>query len=221
MKQHAAEEIAKRVKDGVLLGIGTGSTVDLAIDAIGQRIRKEGLKISCITSSAESANRCSAAGLTVISSIIDAFPDWGFDGADEVDPNLNLIKGGGAALLQEKILAKKCKKFFIIVDESKLVAQLGERFPVPVEVIPESIQIVKSELAKLGALETVVRTGSGKYGAVVTEKGNNILDVRFKEIPNTLERDIKTIVGVVESGLFFNYTKEVIVGQKSGIKILK
>ncbi len=221
MKELVAAEIAKRVTDRSVIGVGTGSTVDLAIHAIGQRIKKEGLLVSCVVSSVDSANQCSAAGITVLSPFSNVEIAWGFDGADEVDPKLRLIKGRGGAMLQEKILAKRCKDFVIIVDESKLVKNLGEKFPVPVEIIPEAQEIVINALKKLGAVEVTLRTGSGKHGAVITEKGNCILDVKFKSIPDTMEQDIKSIVGVVDSGLFFGYATEVLVAEKGGVRKLK
>jgi ribose 5-phosphate isomerase A len=220
MKEIVAKEIAKRVKSGDVLGVGTGSTVDLAIDAIAKRCRDERLAISVVPSSRESAIRCECAGLTVLSPTTGAVLSWGFDGADEVDSKLRLIKGRGAAMLKEKILAKKCKKFVVIVDESKIVSKLGEKMPVPVEVIPEALSVVSNGLKELGALEVKVREGSGKHGAVVTENGNIILDAKFSEIDDSLEDKIKSLVGVVESGIFTNICDEVLIATASGIKIL-
>lgn len=221
MKELVAAEIAKRVKSGDVLGVGTGSTVDLAIDAIALRVKKEKLNVAVVSSSRESAVRCESAGLTVLSPFSAATISWGFDGADEVDPKLRLIKGRGAALLAEKILAKKCNHFVVIVDDSKLVKKLGEKFPVPVEIIPDAQRIVEPELKKLGAQEIKLREGSGKHGAVITERGNIILDVRFSNIDDLLEGKLKQIVGVVESGIFTNYCSEVLVASASGVKTLK
>lgn len=220
MKELLGKEIAKRITDGLVIGVGTGSTVDVAVEAIGKRIKAEGLQVKCVVSSNESAKRATQNGLTVLSPFYSGEIAWGFDGADEVDPKLRLIKGAGAAMLQEKILARRCGKFFVIVTEEKLVKKLGEKFPIPVEVIPEATSYVVEQLKAIGATECVLREGSGKYGAVITEKGNYILDVRFKEIPDSLEHDIKQIVGVVESGLFFNTATEVLVGSVNGVSIL-
>lgn len=221
MKELVATEIAKRVKNGDVLGVGTGSTVDLAIDAIAARVKKEKLSISVVPSSRETTLRCESFGLTVLSSATTVKISWGFDGADEVDPNLRLIKGRGAALLSEKILAKKCPQFIVIVDDSKLVKKLGEKFPVPVEIVPDAQSIVEMELKKLGAQESKLREGSGKHGAVITERGNVILDVQFANIDDSLEHKIKQIVGVVESGIFTKYCSEVLVASASGVKSLK
>jgi len=221
MKEIVAKEIAARVRNGDVIGVGTGSTVDLAIDEIAKRCKAEKLSIYVVPSSRESAIRCELAGLIVLAPTTSANLSWGFDGADEVDSRLRLIKGKGAAMLQEKILAKKCPKFFIIVDDSKLVKRLGEKFAVPVEVIPEAQSLVLQGLKKLGATEVKLREGSGKHGAVITESGNIILDARFAEIDDTLEARIKSLTGVVDSGIFTDICNEVLVASSAGFKTLK
>ncbi|MDZ4786358.1 MAG: ribose-5-phosphate isomerase RpiA [bacterium] len=220
MKELVGQEIAKRVKDGEIIGIGTGSTVDFAVAAIAKRIKEEKLTIRAVPSSYETARKCEEAGIQVLSPLFSGEISWGFDGADEVDPNLRLIKGRGGALLQEKILALKCRKFVIIVDESKIVKNLGEKFPIPVEVIPEAYLLTKKALIKLGSTEVTLREGSGKFGAVISEKGNYILDARFNNIEDALESKIKAAIGVVESGLFIAYTDEVLVATSKGIEKL-
>lgn len=127
------------------------------------------------------------------------------------------IKGKGGALLQEKLLAKRCDRFVIIVDETKVVTQLGAGCPIPVEVIPEGILLAENGLRALGATDLQVRSGTGKHGPVITERGNIIIDATFPMVTETLERDIKSIVGVVESGLFVGIASEVLVGQKDGV----
>jgi ribose 5-phosphate isomerase A len=221
MKEIVAKEIAARVRNGDVIGVGTGSTVDLAIDAIAQRVKTEKLSVMVVPSSRESAARCECAGLMVLTPNSAVNIPWGFDGADEVDEKLRLIKGRGAAMLQEKILAKKCKKFIVIVDESKIVSKLGEKTAVPVEVIPEAQSLVALELKKLGAVEVKLREGSGKHGAVITEGGNIILDAKFHNIEDSLELGIKALTGVVDSGLFTDVCAEVLVGTKTGVKTLK
>jgi ribose 5-phosphate isomerase A len=220
MKTLAAQEIAKRVKSGDIIGVGTGTTVDLAIDAIAKRCRDEQLNILVVPSSRDSAIKCECAGLKVLAPTYSGPIIWGFDGADEVDSELNLIKGRGGAMLKEKILAKKCSSFIVIVDESKLVEKLGQG-GIPIEVIPEAQGLVSKLLKEIGATEIMLREGSGKHGAVVTEAGNVILDVKFKSFSKSLERDIKTLVGVVESGLFVELCAEVIVASATGVRILK
>lgn len=221
MKEIVAKEIATRIKNGDVIGIGTGSTVDLAIDAIAQRVKAEKLSVMVVPSSRESAARCESAGLVVLTPNSGVSIPWGFDGADEVDEKLRLIKGRGGAMLQEKILARKCNKFVVIIDESKLVSKLGEKTAVPVEVIPEAQALVALELKKLGASEVKLREGSGKHGAVITEGGNIILDAKFDNIEDALESKIKSLTGVVDSGLFTDICAEVLVGGKVGVRTLK
>ena len=145
---------------------------------------------------------------------------WGFDGADQVNKAKWAIKGKGGAMLQEKLLAKRCKKFVIIVDESKVVPELGVGCPIPLEVIPESLILVEDALRVLGARDVTIRSGSGKHGPVITERGNIILDASFSKITETLERDLKSIIGVVDSGLFIGYASEVLVAGGQGVYTL-
>lgn len=144
------------------------------------------------------------------------------DGADEVDPDLNLIKGGGAALTQEKIVASATEHLIIIVDSSKLVKRLGEIRGVPVEVIPMAWKLVKIRLEEKGA-RVVLREGSGKAGPVITDNGNFILDVHFPEIsdPGVLERELESITGIVENGLFVGMAEIVYVGSDKDLKTLR
>ena len=218
MKELIAHELARRVKDGEILGVGTGSTVDAALRAIGERVRKESLRLSVVPTSYQSAWACQDLGLTVLNPGFRGKLAWGFDGADEVDARLRLIKGKGAAMLQEKILAARCQKFIVIVDESKLVQKLGEKASVPVEVIPEAVILAEEGLRKLGATEVTLRNCTGgKHGPVITEAGNVVYDAKFSAISDTLERDIKAIVGVVESGIFTTLASEVLVAGASGV----
>lgn len=221
LKEIAGKEISKRVKDGQIIGVGTGSTVDLALEAIGKRVAQEGLNIQVVPTSLQSAWRCEELGFTVCHPGCDQELVWGFDGADAVDSELRLIKGKGGAQLKEKILAAKCRDYFIIIDESKFSDNIAELADVPVEVIPEALSIVKKELTRLSPLSVKLREASAKHGPVITELGNIILDVKFSEITENLERDIKAIVGVVESGLFTSYATEVLIGTSKGLKVLK
>ena len=220
MKERVAEEIAKRVKNGDVLGVGTGSTVDLALIRIGERVKAEKLTVHVVPTSYESAWDCEQRGLHVLSPGYLQELSWGFDGADEVDPELSLVKGRGGAMLKEKILAAKCKKFVVIVDDSKLVKKLGEKFPIPVEVIPEARGLVERKLKSLGAKTIELREGGKKHGPVITEAGNIILDCTFGSLSKNSERDIKSIVGVVESGLFIGYASEVLIGSEAGVRSL-
>ena len=220
MKEIVAAELAKRIKDGDRIGVGTGTTVDAALVKIGERIKAEDLNVQVVPTSLQSAWKCHEIGLTVLYPAYNDMLSWGFDGADAVDKNLWLIKGKGGAMLQEKILAARCKKFIIIVDESKVVDDLAGSCPIPVEVIPEALCVAKKGLHELGAKEIVMRPATGKHGPIITEAGNIILDVKFSAIKSELEKQIKSVVGVVESGLFMGYAHEVIVASAGGLKSL-
>lgn len=217
-KEQLAAEVARRVKDGQSIGIGTGTTVDAALEALGKRVRAEGLSVSVVPSSYQSAWRCQELGLRVLSPCYRGRLDWGFDGADQVTRARWAIKGKGAALLQEKILAARCNSFVVIVDESKVVSQLGIGCAVPVEVIPEGYSLAEAGLQALGAETVTLRSGSGKHGPTITERGNIILDAQFSSINAELEREIKSLIGVVESGLFIGSIAEVVVASRDGLE---
>jgi len=208
-KQKVAEKIAEKVKDGDVLGVGSGSTVYLSLIAIAEKIKAEKLNIKAIPTSIEISMFCSKLGIP-LTSMIEARPDWLFDGADEVDPKHSLIKGRGGAMFKEKLLISSSPKNYIIIDDSKWVDKLGTNFPVPIEVFPAALLHVEEELEKLGASLTL-RPAKGKDGPIITENGNLILDARFEEITDDMELKIKAITGVIESGLFINYNVEVLV----------
>lgn len=211
-KEVVARQVAALAKDGDVIGAGSGSTVYLTLFALADRIRKESLHIEVIPASAEIAMTCIQLGLPQ-TTLWDKRPDWTFDGADEVDPDQNLIKGRGGAMFKEKLLIKSSGKSFILVDSSKLVDQLGRRFPIPIEVFPGALSHVEKELRRIGATEIVLRLATGKDGPVMTENGNFILDTRFSYIDPSLELNLKAITGVIESGLFINYNVEIVVAR--------
>jgi len=153
---------------------------------------------------------CAANGIPV-TSLLEQQPDWYFDGADEVDPAHNLIKGRGGAMYMEKVMMDAAPKTYILIDKSKLVEKLGRKFTIPVEFSPVTLHVVERALERIGAVETALRLGMKKDGPVITENGNFIFDVKFAEIGPTLERDIKSITGVIESGLFMGRTIEVLL----------
>lgn len=217
MKSLVARCLASRVRDGEVLGLGSGTTVELAVDQIGRRIAREGLKVMGVPTSYRTALCARNAGITVLSSFSVPELAWAFDGADEVDVEHNLIKGRGAAMLPEKILAKQAKHFVIIVSEDKLVDNLGERNPIPIEIIPESLALVEKSLSVLGAREVKVRAAANKYGPVISEHNNLVLDAWFDRIEPEFEAEIKKIVGVVESGLFVGFFPEVLVAKEDGV----
>ena len=206
MKELVGQEIARMVKDGDTIGVGTGSTVDAALVAIGDRIQKERLSIRAVTTSYQSAWRCEEIGFTVLHPEYMGKVDWGFDGADAVDSQLRAIKGRGAALLEEKIVAKLSRSYFLIVDESKVTEDICQLCAVPVEVTPSARRISEQGLKHIGATEITLRNAvSTKHGPVITERGNIIIDAKFENFRPGLEAEIKSIVGVVESGVFENY----------------
>ncbi len=208
-KQLIANRIAAEVKTGEVIGVGSGSTVFLALQRISERIREEGLQVWAIPTSYEIKITCARLGIP-LTSLWEHTPVWSFDGADEIDPDMNLIKGRGGAMFKEKLLMRASPKTFIIADSSKKVPKLGTHFPVPVEVFPDALLYVEKALRHLYPTEIKLRMAQGKDGPVITENGNMILDVRFPEIPLYLETALKTITGVIESGLFLNYPIEII-----------
>jgi ribose 5-phosphate isomerase A len=209
-KQKVADEIATKVKDGDILGVGSGSTVYVALIAIAKRIKEEGLKVKAIPTSVEISLFCAKLGIP-LTTLFENKPDWLFDGADEVDPDKSLIKGRGGAMFKEKLLISSSPKNYIIVDDSKLVKKLGTNFPVPIEIFPTALLHVEEELKKIGASELLLRPAKGKDGPIITENGNLILDARFHDIGKDMERAIKSITGVIESGLFINYNLEILM----------
>lgn len=209
-KERVAGIVAAKANNGDIIGAGSGSTVYLALYAIAERMKKENLDIWVIPSSMEISMACMQLGISQ-TTLQEKKPDWTFDGADEVDPDHNMIKGRGGAMFKEKLLICNSQKTYILVDESKLVSQLGMNFPVPVEIFPTSLLYVENELRTLGATEVDLRLAKGKDGPVVTENGNLILDARFPSIGKELEKQIKSVTGVIESGLFIGYNVEVLV----------
>ena len=209
-KEIVAQEIAAMAKEGDVIGAGSGSTVYLTLFALAERIRKESLHIEVIP--AEISMSCIQLGIPQ-TTLWNKRPDWAFDGADEVDPERNLIKGRGGAMFKEKLLIKSSGKSFIIIDDTKLVDHLRSRFPIPVEVFPSALTFVESEMRRLGASEITLRLAGGKDGPVLTENGNFILDTRFSYIDPSLEENLKAITGVIESGLFIGYDVEIVVAK--------
>lgn len=213
-KQQAAEHAAQFVKDHMTVGLGTGSTASFAIEAIGKKVQ-QGLTIRAVASSIRSEHLAKTVGITVVPFSELRTIDIYIDGADEVDKDLNLVKGGGGALLREKILAFNSTEFVVIVDESKLVKHLG-KFLLPVEVTPFAIELTIKQLQKLGCSTSVRQTNNKAY---LTDNGNYIIDCDFKIIdqPGILHQAINSIPGVVENGLFLkNIVSKVIVGYETG-----
>ena len=213
-KKLAAEHAVKMIRDGMTVGIGTGSTSAFAIEAISNRI-KEGLSIKAVASSLRSEELAENAGITLIAFSEVEIIDLYIDGADEVDRALNLIKGGGGALLREKILAFHSKEFVVIVDSSKLVTHLG-KFLLPVEVTPFAMELTVRQLQKLGCATFVRQDNDKPY---ITDNGNIIIDCDFKKIEEVdwFHNSINAIPGVVENGLFpKKMISKIIVGRENG-----
>ena len=210
-KESAARASLRFVKDGDVVGLGTGSTAAYAVRFLGERVQA-GLKIRGIPTSIHTQELAASLGipLTTLDEVQQI--DVTIDGADEIDPALRLIKGGGGALLREKIVASASRKLVIIADSSKQVAMLG-KFPVPVEIIKFAEALVAKKIAALGAAVKVRTDSSGRK--FITDEGNHILDCNFGQIPDppALARSLGTIPGVVEHGLFIGMASIALVGK--------
>lgn len=221
-KRKAALEAAKLVEDGMVVGLGTGSTAAYFIEALGEEV-KRGLKVRGVPTSYQAYLRAIECGVPVVSLDEVDEVDLAVDGADEVDLVLNLLKGRGAALAREKVVASAAKEYVVIVDERKVVRRLGETKPVAVEVLPFAHRHVAKRLRGLGGEPRLRMAGEAKDGPVITDNGNFILDVRFPPIdkPAELEQEIKRIPGVVEVGIFTGLAKKVLVGSVWGVEVLE
>ena len=219
-KLAAAEAAAELVENGMVVGLGSGSTATLAVAAIGRRTA-QGLRIVGIPTSEKTAGQARGLGIPLTTLEEQDSIDLTIDGADEVERgSLQLIKGLGGALLREKIVAAASKQLVIVVDQEKLVPRLGDHTPVPVEVVQFGWEATAAALTKLGA-EPVLRHANEDH-IFITDGGNYILDCRFKQItdPRRLEDQIGMTVGVVESGLFIDRTSAVIVASEGGVEVL-
>ena len=221
-KKRAAAQAVDQVESGMVLGIGSGTTTAEAIKIIGQRLADGRLRdIKGVPTSFHSIQEAVKARIPL--STLDEYPqlDLGIDGADQIDHDLNAIKGGGGALLREKVVASASRRFIVIADGRKLTGSLGEGCSLPVEVLPFALGPVQRKLIDLGA-EVSVRSGSGKLGPVVTDNGNLILDADFGAIPEPrrLERELKAIPGIIETGLFLGCVDIAFIGTKEGMKRL-
>jgi len=220
LKESAAEAAASLVSDGMIVGLGTGSTATFAVNALGRRVR-EGLRIIGIPTSERTARQAVDLGIPVSSLAEHDHVDMTIDGADEVEiGTLNLIKGHGGALLREKIVASATERLVIVVDDSKLVERLGSRFAVPLEVVPFGWQATAKRVRGLGAHAAIRLNADGS--PFLTDGGHYILDCAFGpiEAADALERELSETVGVVEDGLFLGMTDRVVVGGASGVRTL-
>lgn len=219
LKKAAGIEAAKLVKDGMIVGLGTGSTVRFFVDELGRRVQEEGLKFTGVTTSVRTKEQAEGYGITIVDvDDVDRI-DVTVDGADEVDDRFDGIKGGGAALLWEKIVATNSDKIVWIVDASKVVDTIG-KFPLPVEVIPFGAGQVVKQFEKKGYKPVLRLDANGE--PVRTDEKNFVVDLHMERIgnPQELAEDLIHTVGVVEHGLFLNMVNTVIVGDEAGPRIL-
>jgi ribose 5-phosphate isomerase A len=220
-KKRVAMEAVKLVKDDFVIGLGSGSTAAYMIKEIGRLVSQNKLRVLAVPSSSQAMLLAASSGLPVTT--LDEHPilDLVIDGADEVDKNFDMIKGGGGALLREKIVASSAKQVVIVADETKLVEKLG-KFKVPIEVLPFGLAKVIAKIKEQGG-KPIVREGKRKMGPVVTDNGNYIIDVDFGLINDAakLDKQLKLIPGVLETGLFIGLANIVYLGKKDGITKLK
>ena len=216
MKQIVADAAIKEVKSGMILGLGSGSTAALMIKSLADEIRSGKLKnIKGVATSFQSEVLALELGIPLVDLASVSQIDLAIDGADEVDPGFQLIKGGGACHVREKLVAHKANHLLIVVDESKIVQNLNQSFPLPVEVLPNAWKQIQEVLSKMNGSSSL-RMATKKAGPVVTDQGNLILDVLFNEgikNPKEIEMRINNIPGVLENGLFVDLTDKVLVGK--------
>lgn len=217
-KRQAALKATEFVHDGMVVGLGTGSTSKHLIIALGERVRA-GLRIQAVSTSHDTAALARRSGISLIESDDAWMIDVAIDGADQVDPALNLVKGGGGALLKEKIVAAAAKQFIVMVDHTKLVPALGGSFPLPIEVVPFGWGSTARHIERVSGGKAVLRERNGTV--FQTEAGHVILDLHMPNIddPGTLEIELNQIPGIVETGLFIGRTSILIVGRAQGVDV--
>lgn len=221
-KLMAARVALSHVTSNMVLGVGTGSTVAYFVKLLAEKSLKESLRVEIVPTSYQSMHLAIKNGLRVTT--LDEHPelDLAIDGADEIDQKLNLIKGRGAALTKEKVVASSAKEFVVIADSTKFVKTLGEKHPVPVEVMPFAWKTVLRQLERLGGEPVLREAKDGKDGPVVTDNGNLIIDVKFHSIqnPEEVEAKIKLVPGVVEVGLFTSLASIAYIGYEDRVEKL-
>ena len=213
-KQAAAERALELVKPGTVVGLGTGSTARYFIEGLARQVRN-GLKVRAVATSQESRAQAEAGGIP-ITEAIDGSLDLAVDGADEIDPAVNCVKGRGGALLREKVVAHASRRFVLIADESKLVGRLG-RGPVPIEVLPFMWEATSRSIESLGGRPELRMAPGGPFK---TDNGNLVLDTGFGAVDAALGVALHEIPGVIEHGLFFGMARAAIIGSATGVRIL-
>lgn len=224
-KISAEKAVEENIKDNMILGIGSGSTIIYVVEKIAELVKKRNLRVVCIPSSYQALQLILENELTIGS--LDQYPeiDLDFDGADEIDSELNAIKGGGGCLVQEKILASNSKDLVLVIDYRKRSKKLGSYWKngIPIEIIPLAHMPLIRRFAELGG-KPLLRMAQAKSGPLITDNGNFIIDVDFGEIddPSSLNKKLLMIPGVVDTGLFINMASKAYIGLESGkVQVLK
>lgn len=218
-KQLAARHAAAQVQDGMLVGLGTGSTANCFIEELARRRSEEGLHVTAVSSSTVSAIKAKSLGLPLVAMEHLERIDLYVDGADEVDPDLALLKGRGFDLVREKLLARAADAFCVLVDRSKLVGRIGERYPIPVEVMPFAWQMVKRQLEAMGGYGGLRANAAGD-GLAVTSHGSLVLDMAFGAdwSARALDEALNGVPGVVEHGIFRGLASVVVIGAEGRVE---
>jgi len=220
-KKRVALEAVKHVQDDFIVGLGSGSTAAYVIQEIGEKMRLEGLRILGVPTSHQAMMLAVHCGVPLTTLNEHPQLDLAIDGADQVDRELNLIKGGGGALTREKIVSSAAEEFVIVADETKLVERLGTNHTLPIEVLPFAVPTVMVKLRELKG-KPVLREGGGKVGPSVTDNGNFVVDVDFGPVDDVkeLHLQLKLIPGVIETGLFVGMADVVYLGKPDGVEKL-
>jgi ribose 5-phosphate isomerase A len=218
-KELIAKRAADQVTDGMLVGLGTGSTANCFIEELAHRSREQGLKVTTVSSSVVSAVKAQQLGLSVLGFEQVSHVDLYVDGADEVSPDLTLLKGQGADLVREKLLATAGKQFLVLAEASKLVDRIGQRFPIPIEVMPFAWQLVKKQLEANGG-QGDLRQNANKNGFAISAYGSLILDMNFDAHIDmeTLNSTLNSIPGIVEHGIFYGLATTVLIGANGQVQ---
>src|SRR5881628_1502304 len=214
----AAAQSLREIRDGTTIGLGSGSTVLKALELATERIRKEHLQVTFVPTSYQMELAARRLGLKTTHLEEDTELDMAIDGADQIQwRTLDMVKGGGAALLREKIVDSSTRKLVIVVDEKKLAKTLGGEQPIPVEIVPFCYQATLAKVKRLSE-KAILREGTGKVGPVVTDNGNLIVDAYFRNLrrPEIIHEKLKNVPGVIETGLFLGMADVAYVGRKDG-----
>ncbi|HEX8187442.1 MAG TPA: ribose-5-phosphate isomerase RpiA [Pyrinomonadaceae bacterium] len=219
-KQRAGFRAAEFVEDGMRVGLGTGTTARWLVERLGERVREEGLRVRCVPTSRRTEEQARSLGIPLVTLGEAGELDIAIDGADEIGPGLALVKGGGGALLREKLVAAAARRFVVIADSSKRVGALG-RFPLPVEVVRFGWELTARRVSGVVGVEPALRRGADGE-PFVTDNGNFILDCRCGEIPDPArtERGLKSLTGVVESGLFVGMADSAVLADAEGVEVI-